>query len=140
VAARSICLSRRKAALQEFLLASFELPFVYGRRDCALWACDFIQSQRGVDPGAAFRGRYKTRLGCARLLKRQGGLLTIASDAFAAAGLCTTAEIAPGDVGCIQTPAGPVLMLATLDGRWAWFRDHGFDGVAGVTVLRAWKV
>src|SRR4051812_43525055 len=74
-------------ALAQYLLASYDLPFVWGERDCALWACDWIKQRRGVDPGAPYRGRYTTQLGCARVLARNGGLLQLATDAFRASGL-----------------------------------------------------
>jgi hypothetical protein len=42
--------------------------FSWGRFDCALFACDCIHAQTGVDPGAAFRGRYATEQEAAALI------------------------------------------------------------------------
>jgi hypothetical protein len=126
--------------LREFLLASYGLPFVWGERDCALWACDWIKQSRSVDPGAPYRGSYSTQSGCARLLVEHGGLLNLATIAFRASGLLVTGQDAPGDVGCIQTPVGPALAILVGDARWAWFREQGPNVVGGMTVLRVWKV
>lgn len=45
-------------------------PFQWGVFDCCLMPCDAVVEIAGVDPAAALRGRYTTRLGAIRALKR----------------------------------------------------------------------
>ena len=47
-------------------------PFVWGWRDCATWAFDVRRALTGQDAAAAWRGRYSTPLGAARMLRRLG--------------------------------------------------------------------
>lgn len=42
-------------------------PMQWGIDDCALWVADIQRDALGYDPGAPFRGRYKTRLGALRV-------------------------------------------------------------------------
>lgn len=44
----------------------------WGAADCLLTAMDAVAAVTGIDPAAAIRGRYKTQLGAARLLRRNG--------------------------------------------------------------------
>lgn len=134
-------ISRSKVhELQEFLRRGAETSFGFGICDCALWACDWIVAQRGVDPGAAFRGRYLTGLGCARLLLRHGGLPALADDVFHRAGLLRRwGEPQAGDIGCIRTTAGEALAIHT-GTRWAWKGERCLTVSAGFPVIAAWQV
>ena len=49
-----------------------QTPGVWGAADCLLTAMDAVEAVTGVDPAASVRGRYKTQLGAARLLRRNG--------------------------------------------------------------------
>ena len=131
-----------ESSLRQFLREAYGMPFVYGERDCALWVCDWIRLCRGIDPGAAFRGRYRTRLGCARLLRREGGLLDLASRVFAAAGLVSIDgwQLQPGDVGCVATEDGPALAIDAGHGRWAWKGCAGLLVSARWPELRVWRI
>lgn len=46
--------------------------FECGTFDCATFACDWVLLATGVDPMAAFRGKYKTQLGAATALRKYG--------------------------------------------------------------------
>lgn len=46
--------------------------FVWGEFDCALAMADLVEAMTGTDPGARFRGRYKTARGAAGALRRYG--------------------------------------------------------------------
>lgn len=124
--------------LVAFFTDSAALPFVFGERDCALWVCDWIVRRRGIDPGAALRGRYRTKLGCARLVNRNGGLLALSSAHFAAAGLRETPAPAPGDVGCIVTPVGPAMAIRGRD-NWVWKPETALIAMPA-ECLRAWSL
>jgi hypothetical protein len=126
--------------LRVFLLAATGRPFVWGQCDCALWACDWILARRGIDPGAKFRGRYQTSRGCRRLLRRAGGLLTLASREFEARGLMPAQEAMAGDVVCVGAPFGETLGVAVSARRIAMKSERGLLVSAAYPVLRAWRV
>lgn len=108
----------RRARLRTFLAEGARLPFVWGERDCALWACDWIKAERGVDPAEALRGTYRSDRACARLLRAMGGLPALAADLAARAGILETDTPEAGDVGVIELPIGTYLALSTGAG-WA---------------------
>lgn len=48
-------------------------PFSYGEHDCATWAFDVRHALIGGDnPAEQWRGRYRTEIGCARVMRRLG--------------------------------------------------------------------
>jgi hypothetical protein len=49
-----------------------EEPFVWGTHDCALFAAGCVNAMTGVDPAAAFRGTYDSRIGAAEALRDKG--------------------------------------------------------------------
>lgn len=72
--------------LAVYLARVEEEPFVWGTHDCALFAASCVNAQTGVDPAAAFRGTYDTRIGAAEALrdKGQGTLLKTVREWFEA--------------------------------------------------------
>lgn len=53
--------------------AAARRPFAWGQHDCATWAADVVAALTGEpSPAEAWRGRYTTALGGARLMRRQG--------------------------------------------------------------------
>ena len=53
-------------------------PFEWGKSDCCLFVADIVQAMTGVDPAAAYRGRYSNETG-ARLALRRYGKTTLAA-------------------------------------------------------------
>lgn len=54
-----------------------DMPFAWGKNDCALFAAAAVKAMTGVDFAKAFRGRYRTQRGAAAALRRYGqGTLT----------------------------------------------------------------
>lgn len=78
--------------------------FEWGRRDCLLFAADWIKRCRGVDPAAPWRGTYVSRRGCLELLARHGGVETLVQAAMANAGIKTADNPSPGDVALVIAP------------------------------------
>ena len=58
--------------LADYLGAASEMPHEYGQLDCALHGANAALAITGVDHGRPFRGRYRTALGAARMLRRYG--------------------------------------------------------------------
>lgn len=128
----------RRARLRAFLAEGAGAPFVWGERDCALWACDWIRSERGVDPAAALRGTYASGLACARLLRGAGGLPVLASDLAARAGIIETDTAEAGDVGLIETRDGAYLAVCTGE-AWAIKASDGL-AVAPARPIKVWAI
>lgn len=59
-------------ALAIYLDRVAEEPFVWGKRDCALFAADCVNAMCGVDPAQAYRGKYDTAYGAAKALREYG--------------------------------------------------------------------
>lgn len=58
-------------------ISSYEnKPFAWGASDCSLFAADCVAAQRDDDPFAFLRGRYATKVGAARVLKKEGGKIS----------------------------------------------------------------
>jgi hypothetical protein len=72
--------------------------FAWGAHDCALFAADCVQSMTGRDPAGAYRGRYRTALGVARLLRQRNSDLAGAWTAALGAPLANPAYAQRGDV------------------------------------------
>lgn len=47
-------------------------PYVFGEHDCILFAANCVEAMTGVDLAADIRGRYKTEIGAARIIKNEG--------------------------------------------------------------------
>jgi len=70
-----------QARLSEFARERSAMPFEWGRNDCCLFTVDAVLAMTGVDHGARFRGYY-TELGAGRLLKANGGVRGLATEAW----------------------------------------------------------
>lgn len=140
--------------------------FAWGEWDCCLAAAAWIERATGLDVAAPFRGRYRTRLGAARVLQAfaGGGVAALAEKIAAQFGF---EEVPPlfaqrGDVvlvdGILQPdtteedpqtsaedatpdPYGPALGVVSADG-WH-FLVPGPGGVLRVPLAkarRAWRI
>lgn len=61
------------AAARAELARISALGFAWGQRDCGTAAGLVVLAATGLDPCAAFRGRYSTELGCVRALRKLFG-------------------------------------------------------------------
>lgn len=80
--------------LNAFLQEAATTPFVWGRRDCVLFAADAVLVMTGEDPAAEIRGRYETAIGAARITRKISGGPWIGTGVAA-----RFAEIAPAFAG-----------------------------------------
>lgn len=111
-------------ALVEFRCCVARQPFRWGDWDCGLLCADWVMVRRGVDPAHGWRGRYGTPLGCARLLKRRGGLVAHFDACLAPYGIKRTSKPKRGDVAVVETEqglsggviTGPLVMIACMNG------------------------
>jgi hypothetical protein len=102
--------------------------FVFGCMDCTSWVADWVAARTGRDAMAAWRGRYRTRMGYRRLLRRvPGGLAGAAAQGLAGVGATPIdpAAALPGDVGIVETTDGPAMAIR---GQLSWLAKTG-DGL-----------
>lgn len=61
-----------EARLHAYLAGLEGAVFAWGELDCALFAAGAVAAMTGIDPAAAYRGRYTTAVGSVRALRRYG--------------------------------------------------------------------
>jgi hypothetical protein len=118
-------------------------PFVWGVNDCCLAACDWLAACVGEDPARVLklRGKYRTAVGAAKVLKARGGVRGIAEAWCKRKGwgevpvLCAQR----GDLALVAMPEGEALGVV----GGALVGVPGKDGLATVPAgeaLTAWAV
>lgn len=90
----------------EYVELSLGWKAEWGDDDCTLFAANWIRLRTGRDPAKAWRGTYHTRNAAHKALRRQGGLLSVATAEMLAAGFAETTEPKDGDVGIVVVPIG----------------------------------
>ena len=60
--------------LAQFIEARRAQPFAWGSNDCCIFAADWVEICTGEDHAKAWRGRYTSALGAARVLDEAGGV------------------------------------------------------------------
>jgi hypothetical protein len=130
--------------LAAFLRESADEPFVWGVNDCALRACDAVRAMTGTDIAARLRGRYKTQLGAARVMRRLAGDLEAVAQQVAyefAIREVTPSFARRGDLLLLDTPLGPSLGIVAMNGHTAEFKvNDGLLRVPVSTCRRAWRI
>lgn len=119
-------------------------PFAPGPMDCCSWVADWVLARTGRDPMAAWRGRYRTRRGFVRLMRRNGGMAEMVGQGMAAIGAARIdpSQAVPGDVGLIVTvaPTGEVESSAAIRGQLGWLAKLS-DGLwRAPSAIAAWRV
>jgi hypothetical protein len=111
-------------------------PFAWGSQDCGLFAADGVLAITGRDPAADLRGRYKTEQGAARVIKRLGGLGSIAAARFGAEVWPALAQ--PGDVGLLVLADRELLAICN-GTNWLAPGEHGVVQMSSSSAVRAWR-
>ena len=125
--------------------------FVWGRRDCCLWAADGVLALTTRDPAATWRGTYESEEGALRTMRGVLGPEVHPSryvEAMAEAIAVTIGAIEVeepwarrGDIALIEGPMGRALGIVDLNGRY--IVGVSPDGVARVPLaagFRYWAV
>lgn len=107
--------------LAAFVLERRDAGFVWGARDCAMFAADAIQAMTGDDVLAAWRGAYSSRFGALRALKRAG--FDTLAELFDARLFRRSGAPRAGDLICFHD--GPLNTSLIADGRGgAWGQEE----------------
>lgn len=114
-------------------------PFEWGQCDCCLFVADWVQTMAGFDPAAALRGRYHSRLGAKRALRRAGfnSIMAIA-DAALGERLAVLA-LARGDIGLLLQDDAPALGIVWGANVWA-MAEQGAVPLPLATVAFGWRL
>lgn len=127
------------AELDDFLSEASAKRFHDGTWDCALMVAAWVERVKGVDGASPWRGRYATRIGWLRILKREGGIEAVIARGAALAGLTETSEPRRGDIGIARQPNGELMAGIYLGQRWASAGARGL-AVCVADPVRAWRV
>lgn len=127
------------AELDAFLEEAAATRFHDGTWDCALMVAAWVERVTGKDGATPWRGRYATRIGWMRILKRAGGIEAVIAQGTALAGLEETREPRRGDIGVARQPNGELMAGICLGDRWA---SAGTRGLAACVAepVRTWRV
>jgi hypothetical protein len=127
-----------QARLTGYLAAAARARFAPGRMDCALFAAGAVEAMTGVDPAAAWRGRYRSLAGGSRLLAKAGHPHPESLVATLFAATCPASAL-PGDLAAVGTAEGPA--LGVVQGAFVYVRrPDGLGLVPLPDALRAWRV
>lgn len=124
------------------LQAAAERPFVWGKHDCALFACDVVKAITGTDPAIDLRGRYDSQFGAGRVIAAYGGLDRLAESIAAQHG-CS--EVRPsmawrGDVCLVNLGDNGMALGICAGERVAAASTVGIWFLPMANVLRSWAV
>lgn len=121
-------------ALTSFLRSDAERSLSYGQYDCLLRLAEWGRTICGRDAGTPWRGRYRTELGAARVLQREGGMVAVVGRAFEAIGWQRTTSPRRGAVAVAEGDLGETGAIVLSNELVAAAR---FDGVIQ---LRRWPI
>lgn len=113
-----------------------DAPFVWGLRDCCLFAADCVRAMTGADPAAEYRGRYNSEHESSAL---------VPAGIEAAIDRALGQRIPPrkaqrGDVVMVPTRHGDMAGVVALDGRVALLLPAGLRRVPLSLATSAWRV
>ena len=104
-------------ALALYLESCTDKPFKWGEHDCCLFAANAVVAMGGQDYAADFRGKYRTKTGALRALKRYGKG-DIASTMTALLGEpCAPLQASRGDFVLLENQGDPALGIV-FNGIW----------------------
>lgn len=115
-------------------------PFSWSEHNCGLWAADWLAQRRGTYPASQLRGLFSTELGCARTLRRLGGLVAVVDSVAREAGVLRAHPPVRGDVVVARLGGREVVAIALGRGRVAARAARGVYVGPPDAVLAAWRV
>ena len=131
--------------LVQYLREGAAKPFSTPDCDCTSWVADWVLLQTGKDPMAFWRGKYTTRFGYLRLLRREpDGLAGAAHQGLLSSGavMIDPAEAQPGDVGLVVGLGSGrnVESFMAIRGNLCWIVKSAAGLVRCPEAIRAWRI
>lgn len=100
-----------KVNLLKLINESEHTPFIYGEWDCAIFSGKIVEAVTGDDLYSQFVGKYKTRIGGLRLMKKATGYPSHIDLIKSKFGEVPLSQARLGDIGIIETDEGPAVVL-----------------------------
>lgn len=116
------------------------MKFTWGVADCCLFAAECVKATTGVDFAVPYRGRYRSKRGAYKAMKRVagGGVTEVASHALGKP-LPTTMLARRGDVVLVNTEEGPALGIC-VGAKCAYLGPAGLVFLGLDVAQAAWRV
>jgi hypothetical protein len=128
------------ARLDTAIAAARHQSGIWGRHDCALFAAGVVRAITGEDFAAEYRGRYTTRIGAARVLRRVAhGDVDAAATRALGAPLAAPLMAQRGDVVALDRSEGLGLGIC-LGARIAVVGAAGLEFRPITDAIMAWRV
>jgi Domain of unknown function (DUF6950) len=124
--------------LREFIKGSAKQPFDWKDRNCGFWVCEWILRERGFDPVAKYRKRFKTVNGFLRFVLHNGGNEAFSRMVAGRAGLVETETPQLGDVGLIYAD-GATMAIKGDKNNWI-AKTPGGVAIGPFECSVAWKL
>ncbi|MCE7638393.1 hypothetical protein LZT07_13795 [Vibrio fluvialis] len=129
--------------LNAFIKNYQDRTFETGVNDCALFASDWAKTLTGLDLATRFRGKYRSDLGSARLIKKLGyrGLEDLVCSELDRIGhrLENPLQAERGDIAWVQGPTEKVCGIVGGTGVFV-LGLNGLVSLPVTKVLRAWSI
>lgn len=138
-------LKRSTPLLSEWLKATGDAPWEWGKNDCGIWVADWIKARRAIDVAAPWRGRYDSAKGCHDIVKAAGGYINLVRERMWQMNIPETSSPDIGDVGLVRFhEARPTAyvgsMMGIFDGSlWVVKMNHGL-ACGNYQYLLAWRI
>lgn len=121
---------------EAFVAMTADRPWRWGVQDCTIWVADWCVARWGIDPAAAWRGRYDSEAEAEAAIAEAGGLAALVGPTLGFLDARDPRDAQPGDVGIIRAAGREVAAICTGQ-MWA-FRTPAGIGEARCTALRVW--
>lgn len=121
--------------LAEFVAQTRDLPFVWGRNDCALWCASAVAAGTGYDPAADLRGVYSTLWGHRQIVMAAGGLVQLIVPRMVGHGL----RELDGDGVAVIRVQGRLVCGVMLQGRAVLRMGQGLQITDKYELVRGWS-
>ncbi len=125
---------------ESFIADKRDLPFVWGKQDCCLFAADWVLTMTEIDPALKLRGKYRTEIGAKRALKRAGfsSIEDIANDRFGES--IAPLQLSRGDIVLVMNHINePTLGIVWGPTVWV-MTPSGVSHLAVNQVIKGWRV
>lgn len=111
-------------------------PFVWGQRDCCLWAADAALALTGIDHAADLRETYTDKASALAVLSRIGGLRGAADRAGRRIRPAFAIE---GDVAIVRSGGHPCLAVRAAN-VWLCSTARGLFAASPESAVIAWRI